>query len=159
MKKNYLKIIMLIVIDQLLKILAISTIGKTGESITVIPNILNLTYLENYGAAFGLVMTRIMLIGVDLLIIFAIIKIMTSKKYEFDEISNLGFSLVLAGGIGNLIDRIFRGYVVDYIDVTEFINFPIFNFADICIVVGIILIIIRLIINTIKIQENVNEGV
>lgn len=159
MKKNIFKIILLVIVDQLVKLIIFNTIGKTGESITILPGILNLTYLENFGGAFGIALERIMLIGVDLLIVFAIIKLMKSKKYEFDEKSKIGFSLILAGGIGNLIDRVFRGYVVDYIDVTKIIDFPIFNFADICIVCGVVLVMILLIINTIKVQENMNEKV
>lgn len=159
MKKNIFKIIILIAIDQIIKLIIFNTIGQSGNSITIIPNVLQLTYVENIGAAFGMFMTRIFLIGVDLLIIFVVIKLMVSKKYDFDDKAKLGFSLILAGGIGNLIDRIFRGYVIDYIDITELFNYPVFNFADICIVVGVILIMVMIIINTIKSQESMNEGV
>lgn len=159
MKKNILKISILIIIDQLIKLIIVTTIGKTGESITLIPNVLQLTYVENIGAAFGLLMTRIFLIGLDLLIIFVVIKLLASKKYDFDNKAKLGFSLILAGGIGNVIDRIFRGYVIDYIDISEILDYPVFNFADICIVVGVILIMVMIIINTIKSQENINEKV
>lgn len=157
MKKNVLKIIILVVIDQLIKLIIFNTIGKTGESITILPNVLQLTYVENIGAAFGVFMTRIFLIGLNLLIIFVVTKLMISKKYDFDDKAKLGLSLILAGGIGNLIDRIFRGYVIDYIDISQIFNYPVFNFADICIVVGVILIMVLIIINTIKSQENINE--
>jgi len=155
MKKNIWKIIVLILIDQLIKVIISNTIAKTGESISIIPNLLQLTYVENFGGAFGIFMTRILLIGVNLLIIFVIIKLLTSKKYDFDNKSKLGFSLILAGGIGNLIDRVFRGYVIDYIDITEILNYPVFNFADMCIVVGVILIMAMIIFNTIRTQEKV----
>lgn len=157
MKNNFLKIIILVIIDQLIKIIIFNTIGQTGESITILPNILQLTYVENIGAAFGVLMTRIFLIGLNLLIIFAVIKLMLSNKYELDNKTKLGLSLIAAGGIGNVIDRIFRGYVIDYIDVNEIFNYPVFNFADICIVVGVILIMLIIIINTIKSQESMNE--
>ena len=157
MKNNVLKIIVLVIIDQLIKLIIFNTIGKTGESITILPNILQLTYVENIGAAFGVLMTRIFLIGLNLLIIFAVIKLMVSKKYDFDDKAKLGLSLILAGGIGNVIDRIFRGYVIDYIDISKLFNYPVFNFADICIVVGVILIMLIIIINTIKSQESINE--
>ena len=68
-------------------------------------------------------------------------------------------SLILAGGFANLIDRIVRGYVIDYIDITKLFNYPVFNFADICIVIGVILVFIIIIINTIKSQESINEKV
>ena len=82
---------------------------------------------------------------------------MVSKKYDFDDKAKLGLSLIVAGGIGNVIDRIFRGYVIDYIDISQLFNYPVFNFADICIVVGVILIMVIIIINTIKSQESINE--
>ena len=158
MKKNILKIIVLIAIDQLIKVIVFNTIGKTGDSILVIPNFLQITYVENFGAAFGVFVTRIFLIAVNLLIIFVVAKLLFSKKYKWDNKSSLGLSLILAGGIGNLIDRVFRGYVIDYIDITQVINYPVFNFADICIVVGVMLIMIMIIVNTLKSQENVNEN-
>jgi len=155
MKKNILKIIVLIVIDQLIKVTVLNTIGKTGDSILIIPNFLQITYVENFGAAFGVFVTRIFLIAVNLLIIFVVAKLLFSKKYKWDNKSSLGLSLILAGGIGNLIDRAFRGYVIDYIDITEVINYPVFNFADICIVVGVIILFVMIIINTIRTQERV----
>ena len=155
MKKNILKIIVLIVIDQLIKVIVLNTIGKTGDNILVIPNLLQITYVENFGAAFGVFVTRIFLIAVNLLIIFVVAKLLFSKKYKWDNKSSLGLSLILAGGIGNLIDRVFRGYVIDYIDITEVINYPVFNFADICIVVGVIILFVMIIVNTIKTQERV----
>lgn len=158
MKKNILKITLLVIIDQLIKIIILNTIGKTGNIITILPNILQLNYVENTGASFGIILTRIALIGLDLLIIFSIIKLMVSKKYNFTEKTELGFSLIIAGGIGNLIDRIFRGYVIDYIDISNLFNYPVFNFADICIVVGVIIIMVNIIIDTIKNQESsINE--
>lgn len=157
MKKNILRIMLLIIIDQLIKIIIFNTIGKTGEIIQVIPNILQLNYVENVGAAFGIFMARIFLIALDLLIIFAVAKLLVSKKYDFDDKTKLGFTFILAGGMGNLIDRVFRGYVIDYIDISKLFNYPVFNFADICIVIGVIIVMIMIIINTLKSQENVNE--
>ena len=58
--------------------------------------------------------------------------------------------MIVSGGTSNLIDRIFRGYVVDYIDINQIFNYPIFNIADISVVLGVILLIIYLIIETIK---------
>ena len=159
MKKNILKILGLVIIDQIIKMIIVNTVGATGRSIALIPNFLNLTYIENSKAAFGFGIEQIFLIGVDLVIIFFIIKIMINKKYQIEKSANMGLTLILAGGVGNLIDRIFRGYVVDYIDISKLFNFPIFNFADILIVLGVILVIITIILNTIKSQENINEKV
>lgn len=159
MKKYIPLIIILVIIDQLIKFIIISTIASSGVTISLIPGVLELSYVENIGAAWGLIPTRIFLIGLDIMIIFAIIKLSTNKQYELEENVKLGFSLILAGGIGNLLDRIFRGYVIDYIDINNILNYPVFNFADICIVVGIILVFIIIIKNTIKKQETINEKV
>lgn len=159
MKKYIPLIIILVIIDQLIKFIITSTIASSGVTISLIPGVLELSYVENIGAAWGLIPTRIFLIGLDIMIIFAIIKLSTNKQYELEENVKLGFSLILAGGIGNLLDRIFRGYVIDYIDINNILNYPVFNFADICIVVGIILVFIIIIKNTIKKQETINEKV
>lgn len=159
MKKNFLKITILVIIDQFIKFIITNTIAKTGENIIILPNILNLNYVENTGGAFGVFLTRIFLIGVDLLIIFVILKIILTQSNELDEKTNLGLLLIFAGGTSNLIDRIFRGYVIDYIDFTKIINYPVFNLADVYICIGIILLMIIIIKDTIKKQENADEGV
>ena len=153
MKKNILKIVILVIVDQVIKIIISNTIGVSGNSITLIPHVLKLTYLENTGAAFGMFSGRILLIGVDLLIIFFVLKLLLDKKSELIKGNKVGLTFILAGGIGNLIDRIFRGSVVDYLDITDLFDYPIFNFADICVVVGVILIIIVILISTVQRQE------
>lgn len=103
--------------------------------------ILGLTYVQNDGAAFSsfsgakiflIVLTSLMIVG---LIIFAL---RDKQKHPFMMLST---AAVVAGGIGNLIDRIRLGYVIDYLDVKLF-NFAIFNFADICVVLGAICLVV-----------------
>lgn len=159
MKKNIILIIILIVVDQIIKFAVYNTMGNLGYSITLIPNILELSYVENTGGVFGIFSPRVFLITIDVLILFVIIKLLLNKKYELNQKAKLGLSLILAGGTGNLIDRIFRGHVVDYLDITKMFDFPVFNFADICVIVGVILVFLVIIINTIKSQENINEQV
>lgn len=62
--------------------------------------------------------------------------------------------MIICGGLSNLIDRLSRGYVVDYIDINQIFNYPVFNIADICVVIGVILLIGYIIVQTIKRQEN-----
>lgn len=159
MKKNIFMISIIVIIDQILKLVILNTVGLSGKSATIIPHILQITYVENTGAAFGFFSARIILIGLDILIIYAILKIILNKKYKLEENIKLGLSLILAGGIGNLIDRIFRGYVIDYIDISNLFNFAVFNIADICIVIGVLLVFIMILIKTVKSQENINEKV
>lgn len=159
MKKNSVIIVISIVIDQILKLIVYNTIGTTGKTINLIPGMLQLTYVENTGAAFGFLNARWFLIIIDIVIIFFIIKILLDKKYHLNQKTKIGLSLIIAGGAGNLIDRIFRGFVIDYIDITQIIDYPVFNFADILVVVGVILIIATIIVNTVKSQESINENV
>ena len=146
MKRNiYLFSIIFLVIDQIIKFF-VSSKMILNESIILINNFLNLTYVQNKGAAFSLFSgNRIFLImvGVFALIIFIYY---ISKLDKIKEIDVFTYSLFLGGLLGNLLDRIIYGYVIDYIGVNiSQYRFPIFNFADICIVVSIILIIIDMI--------------
>ena len=146
MKKNiYLFSIIFLVIDQIIKFF-ISSKMILNESIILISNLLNLTYVQNKGAAFSLFSgNRIFLVAVGVLALIIFIYYI-SKLDKIKEIDVFTYSLFLGGLLGNLLDRIIYGYVIDYIGVNIFgYRFPIFNFADICIVVSIILIIIDMI--------------
>ena len=72
-----------------------------------------------------------------------------------DNITNIVLTFILAGGIGNFVDRIFKGHVVDFIDITEFLNFPKFNLADIYIVCGWIMLAFIFAKNTVKIRKEI----
>lgn len=136
MKKiHYFLGIVIILLDQLLKILCIN------KNFAIIPNVLNITYTENIAGAFGMGKRYIVLFVSIAIIIGLIIYII--KEYE-KTTNYFPFVLLLAGSFGNLIDRIFRGYVIDFIDVT-ILNFPKFNIADVSIVLGIFWLIIVII--------------
>ena len=123
---------MLIIIDQIVKQLIIN------KYFTIIPNMLNITYTQNTGAEFG-IGTKVIVTVVSIVIIIGVIIYLIKEK---DKINNFfPYVLVLSGAFSNLLDRIIRGFVIDYIDI-NFLNFPNFNIADICIVVGIIFILI-----------------
>lgn len=142
-------VIIIIILDQLIKGLIISKLYN--NTIVLIPKILNLTYVENTGAAFGIgSSSTAMFIIVNAIIIGLIIYFIHSKKGEISKIILFALHLILAGGIGNLIDRIFKGFVVDYIDINPIFKFPVFNLADICITIGYTIIVIYLITNIIK---------
>jgi len=111
------------------------------KHIDLIPKVLSLHYHQNYGAAFGILQEkRIFLVGFTSILIIGFIVALLLKKVKGPLLCS-SFSLIIAGGIGNLIDRIRLGYVIDYI-YFEPINFPIFNFADCCVVIGTGLLII-----------------
>ena len=144
MKKKSLvvliSLLMLIVFDQIIKYLIVKNFS-IGEEKILMDNFLKFIYIRNTGAAFGILSGNIVfLIGISLLLIFYIVKEM--KKNIDNNLSLLSFSLILGGAIGNLIDRIFRGYVVDFISFTLFKReMSIFNVADMYIIIGVILLI------------------
>lgn len=152
-KKKIISIVIgiaIIVLDQLTKMVLIN------KNITLIPNLMEFTYTKNTGAAFGIGSNNIiMVIIVNVIILGFIIKFLkdNSKKVDFSIIVSL--VLILSGAIGNLIDRLFRGFVIDFIDINVF-NFPNFNIADISIVLGIFVLII--VITKSIIMENKEEG-
>lgn len=138
-------VIFLVSADQLIKIWAIENL-KGAEPIQFIKigntEILNLNYLENNGAVFGSFSgMRYMLIGVTavMIVVCTCIMVKNCKKSKFLSVS---LALVISGGLGNIIDRIFRnGKVVDYFEIRLF-DFAIFNLADCCVVIGVILLMI-----------------
>ncbi len=136
--------VLLVAADQAIKFWAVSELSGSAsrEFIKIAGNeIVNLTYTENTGAAFSFMSgQQWFTIGFAsvALIIFTLYMI---KNYRESKMAMLFSVLVISGGIGNLIDRIRIGYVVDYIEVRLF-RFAIFNFADICVTVGIVLLLI-----------------
>lgn len=144
-------------IDQLTKYLIIQNIAY-GQSHVVIDGILNFTCYHNTGAIFGLDVIenqRWMLISFSAIILVVCIGLLIKKAFK-SRMMYWAMCLVLAGGIGNMIDRIFRGYVVDFIEV-KFMDFYIFNVADCCVVIGVGLILVYFIIDTISDYRNGNK--
>lgn len=157
-KINFLIIITIIAIllDQTIKI--IITNKLFNSSILVIPHVLKLTYTQNTGAAFGIGSNSTsMVVAVNVVIIGLIIYFIFSKKEEISRLILIALHLIVAGGISNLIDRIIRGFVIDYIDISPLIRYPVFNLADIFIVVGCIIIAISLIKDVILKKKNIGE--
>lgn len=131
---------LLVALDQVVKLLSVKFLSTP---ITVIPHIIELRYLENRGAAFGIMQNnKIFLVIIPIVIVIGLIIFynkLGNSKYE--KLNKIALVLIIAGAIGNLIDRIIRGYVVDMFNFL-FMNFAIFNVADILVVVGTILLII-----------------
>lgn len=126
--------IILIVLDYIIKLWALNSLSLMDE-IKVVSDWIVLSYVENRGAAFGMFQGQSwLLVGItSVAIIGCIVAIVL--KFIKDKWIVYSLSLIIAGGIGNLIDRVFRGFVVDYIYV-KIIDFPVFNLADICVCVG-----------------------
>lgn len=133
-------------IDQLIKFFAVTWLQDAG-TVTLIPGLIDLVYVENTGAAWGLFAGNTwLLVGVTSLAIIAAVVFLLMKKVQSPFLMWM-ISVVIGGGVGNLIDRIFRvdaagnHFVVDYLNFS-FIDFPVFNFADCCVVIGMIAIVI-----------------
>ncbi len=140
--KRYLALLMsvaLVVIDQLLKLLAIDRLKPIG-TYPIIEDVFHFTYLENRGMAFGMMQGQdwLLIWGTALVLLILILLVMTGKLHDTAPVFLV--CVIIGGGVGNLIDRVYRGYVVDYIHV-KIIDFAIFNFADICVVVGTFLLV------------------
>ena len=133
---------LLVALDQLVKFWAERVLSEMG-SIALIPGVFHLTYVQNFGAAFNTMNNqRLILIAVTSAVLLVILVLLLLNKLRSPWLV-VSWSLILAGGAGNLIDRIFRdgGYVVDLFDFC-LIHFPVFNVADICVTVGMALFLI-----------------
>lgn len=138
----YIVIIIFLIIDIISKLI-VSRVCTLNNSVSVINNFFSITYTHNYGGAWSLFSDSTILITVISIIVIIGIIIYLSKKKINNKIESLGYSFLLGGAIGNLIDRIIYGYVIDFLDFNIFgYNFPIFNIADMGIVIGIFLIIV-----------------
>lgn len=134
--------IIFLIIDQITKILVVNSLVP-GENIEIIKNIFSIIYTNNTGAAFSILLgKRIFLIVVAVLIIGVLLYYIKRNKIE-KKIDIIALSFIIGGSLGNLIDRIIRGYVIDFISIKiGNYNFPIFNVADALIVVGVILLLL-----------------
>jgi signal peptidase II len=136
----YLIAAVVFLVDQLTKLLIIHTMNL-HDSISVIPGVFYITYVKNYGAAFGILAHRtglfvIITVSVVLLIIFFLRQLPKDQN-----LLRIALVLQLGGALGNLMDRLLYGFVIDFLD---FRFWPVFNVADIAIVAGIGLLMLDL---------------
>lgn len=135
-------IAILIVLDQLVKSYVVQNIAL-GEIKSWIPNLVSLTYLQNRGAAFSILQDQQLLFAVITLVVVVGAIWYLHKHMEDSFWMVLGLTLIIAGGLGNFIDRISQGFVVDMFHL-DFINFAIFNVADSYLTVGVIILLIAM---------------
>ena len=134
----------LVILDQVTKTLVINFFNLY-DSVALLPMI-NLTFVVNYGFAFGLLNNpSLNQILVSLVILAIIIYFLYLLIKTQDKIFQLTLTLILAGALGNFVDRIFRGFVIDFIDIyIGKYHWPAFNIADSCITVGFIVLMINI---------------
>lgn len=130
--------VLLFILDQITKLLTVQNFSLY-ESVTVIKGVLDFTRHHNTGGPWSLFDSHIEVFVIITFVIFLLEFLYFKKRPMKHPLEKISVMLINAGAIGNLFDRIFRGYVVDMIEVT-FIEYPVFNFADCCIVIGCILL-------------------
>lgn len=136
MKKtlSMLILLLLIAVDQLTKVIMKLWLEPIGTA-PFLPHVVQFHYAENTGAAFSsLQNARWLFISLTTIVCIVILVLMLTDKVK-SGIIYTAFTLIVSGGLGNLIDRIFRGYVIDFVE-PIFVNFAIFNFADSLITCG-----------------------
>ncbi len=141
------KLICLTILWIFLDILTKSLVDKffiAGESFKIINNFFNITKVYNTGASWNILAnSRFVLIIIS--IVFLIFLIIYQKNFKDNLRNTFAFSLVYGGIIGNLINRLFNGYVIDFLDFIIFgYDYPVFNLADICIILGMLLLVIAI---------------
>ena len=143
-----LSAIILVIADQIIKLLVIARL-KPISSLRVVDGFIRLNYVENTGAAFGSFGNHTVVLSVITLIAITLgFAYLMSGKLKIG-VEYICILFVLSGGAGNLIDRVFRGYVIDYIE-PLFINFAVFNFVDVLITCGATILIVWMIKDIIK---------
>ncbi len=144
-------ILVVISLDQYTKAL-IRAGFDVGESLPVIEGVFHISYVKNYGAAFSILQGKqLFLIIVTTIFLILISIYLFSKQKDNHWMLSLSLSLIIGGGLGNLIDRVRLGYVVDFFD---FRVFPVFNIADICVCIGCGLLILYLFYFDVKKIDN-----
>ena len=150
----YLIILGLIIFDQISKFI-VKRFMDIGESIGIIPGMLNITYIQNRGAAFGMLQGR-QLIFVFIGVVVVGYGLYFISRRDVSRIEKYSISLILSGAVGNIIDRLKDGFVTDFFDF-KFIWDYIFNIADIYIVVGVIIYILNVVYKEMSLKKNMGN--
>nr|ATZ72090.1 Lipoprotein signal peptidase [Staphylococcus xylosus] len=136
--------IVILLLDQITKFIVASSM-RVGDSFNVIPNFLNITSHRNNGAAWGILSGKMSFFYIITIIILFVLIIFYIKEAKQHLLMQVAISLLFAGALGNFIDRVLHGEVVDFVDTNIFgYNFPIFNVADSSLTIGVLLIVIAL---------------
>ena len=130
-----------ILIDQISKLLAKRILEPIGD-FPIINGVLHLTYVENTGAAFGILKEhRWIFMSVSCVAVLALIVYLAVSRNSIGMLGGVSLAMIIGGGIGNMIDRILSGFVIDFINF-ELINFAVFNIADSAVCIGAVLLVV-----------------
>lgn len=125
-------------LDYVTKVYVRNTLALTGENVTVLPGVLSFRFVANTGAAFSMGEGMGALFALFALVVVAAIALYLARTRQVSRVEVVGLSLVAGGALGNALDRVLLGYVVDFI-ATDFMSFPVFNVADIGVTCGVAL--------------------
>lgn len=134
-------IVILVLLDQVSKVFMQSFL-EYGNSVAILDGVFHLTYVENRGAAFGL-FENMQVFFIIVAVIVTVVGLVYIHKSETSKLAKISICLIIAGAIGNLIDRVKMGYVVDFFDFRFIWNY-VFNIADVFVVIGTLLLCIYL---------------
>lgn len=140
-KKTYIIASIIFILDQISKFIVINNFSYL-ESRTIIPSFFSLTYVKNTGGAFSILTDHVWLLALIGFVIFVMLLFYLHKQEITNWLISCSWGLILGGLLGNLVDRIFRNGVIDFLDFRfGTYHYPVFNVADIAIVIGIGLMI------------------
>ncbi len=132
---------LVVIIDQVIKFFVSANLKPIGSTVAI-PHLLDLVYVENRGVAFGMFKDmRWIFVALTSVVILVFI-VLLIKNGNKSKLFSISAALIIGGGIGNLIDRVFLGYVIDYLQLSFFS--PVCNFADYCISIGTVLLVVYL---------------
>jgi len=129
------------VLDQWIKWI-ISTHMAVNSAITIWPHVLDLFYVQNQGAAFSILLNQRPLLTIVALMVIVVIVFVDNRYARGQRELKIALGMLLGGAVGNLIDRLWHGYVIDYVYV-RIIHYPVFNLADSSIVLAVLYLIFR----------------
>ena len=142
MKKVLIISAVFLFVDQLIKGLMTHFLN-VGDTVEVIKNFFSITLIQNTGAAFSIMSQNTVFLILMTFVVLIAIYFIVIKDHELNKFESITYGILVGGILGNFVDRIINGYVIDYMHFTfGSYSFPIFNFADTCIVTSVILIII-----------------
>ena len=144
-------ILALVVLDQVVKFLVRAHI-PLGGSLPFLPHILELTYVQNTGAAFSMLSQHTWLLTIVSAVVSVLLAVLLARRVFPRPFAMVSLALVLAGAVGNLIDRLFLGFVTDMFQ-TLFMRFAVFNVADICVVCGGIAFVVYILFFAEKLEK------
>ncbi len=137
-------VVSVVLLDILTKYLTVQLLLPLGHDVVFIPHVIDFSYVENRGAAFGMFAdSRWVFMLLSVVLMFALVMFMKFSKINH-PLFLISVAMILGGGAGNMIDRVFLGYVVDFIK-TTFIDFPVFNIADCAVVIGTCLLAVYIV--------------